>query len=561
MDGIIKLARRCTLACVALAALAVPVSAALTPAVANAAELSPYVSVSGNHLALSVDAYGSNSEAGGPIRVEKTDASETVRAAYLFAATVPGAAEPQNGDVTLEGNPLEWEAGRTIPSAIGSYNALANVTSIVKPIVDAASPGLIPLTVAEGSHTYSYDGEILAVILEDPAVSEARSFTLLYGALNPFGATFNVGLSEPGVDKANPNYALNLGLGISYGYQPAGQYSTVEVNKKLMSSSAGGQDDCAEKYSSVPDWGECGNGELITAGGIGDTTADPPNPEATDETCENEAHEPAPRCDDELYSLLPFVNENETNITFNTTNPSDNDNIFFGALEVRGGAAVIGEGITLAPPSGNNKVGEMHTVTATLQDEHGAPLENTVVHFLITSGPNAGKTGEATTGANGKASFSYSSSAAGTDTIVASFLNVAGAKFESNEVLQTWEAAAATTTPPAKTEVLATKTKSPGTAHLASTGRACVASSGYTAKVSGKLISSVTFVLDGHKLKTLKHPNSGGSYSLHVGVKSGSPHHLQINVAFSSASSKRALTIKKTLARCAAVHVKPTFTG
>ena len=48
---------------------------------------------------------------------------------------------------------------------------------------------------------------------------------------------------------------------------------------------------------------------------------------------------------------------------FYTDNPSDNDNIFFAALEVHGGAAVVGEGLTLSPASGTSKVGESHTVT------------------------------------------------------------------------------------------------------------------------------------------------------------------------------------------------------
>ena len=81
---------------------------------------------------------------------------------------------------------------------------------------------------------------------------------------------------------------------------------------------------------------------------------------------------------------MPFVNEGESSITFNTNNPSDNDNIFFGALEVHGGAAVVGEGITLAPASGTNKVGESHTVTASVQNEDGEAIEGATVHFQVT---------------------------------------------------------------------------------------------------------------------------------------------------------------------------------
>ena len=560
-------AGRCRAAKPALLALLACGALAGSASAASAAEpLSPFLTVSGEHVALSVDAYGSNEPTGGPIRVEKRDSEETVRAAYLFAASTGETEfEPKDDEVTLNGTPVEWEAAHTITSDIRSYNAVANVTSIVQPVVDGASPGLVPLTVAEGVNTYEYDGEILAVVLEDPAVNEARSLTLLYGAQNPLGDEFHVGLAEP-INKTNPSFALNLGLGISFGYQPAGQYSIVKVNNKLMSSSAGGQDDCAEKYSATPDWGACGNGELITAGGIGDSLEDPPNPEATDLECNNEAGEPAPRCDDELYSLLPFVNEGEQSLTFNTDNPSDNDNIFFASLEVHGGAAVVGEGITLSPGSGTNKTGESHTVTAAVQNEAGEGVEGATVHFQVTSGPNAGTTGEASTSATGKASFTYSSSKAGTDHISAYFTNSHETKFESNGVSETWQAPATTTTtttttttkPPAKTGVLAF-----GTAHLAHSASACVASTGYLASVSGKLIASVTFTLDGHKVTTLHKPNSHGAFTARLKLPVGSKEKLVIKVVYTAASKTHTATLKRTLARCAVVHhvSTPRFTG
>jgi hypothetical protein len=102
-----------------------------------------------------------------------------------------------------------------------------------------------------------------------------------------------------------------------------------------------------------------------------------------------------------------------------------------------------------------------------------------------------------------------------------------------------------------------------GSAHLASSRRACVASTGYLASISGKAISSVTYTLDGHRLKTLKKANSHGSYTLRIKVKAGKSHRLSIRVAFTSASHTKPVTIKRTLARCAAVKrtVAPRFTG
>ena len=43
-----------------------------------------------------------------------------------------------NGDITINGSPVSWNLVASIPSSISSNNSLADVTSIVKPIVDAA---------------------------------------------------------------------------------------------------------------------------------------------------------------------------------------------------------------------------------------------------------------------------------------------------------------------------------------------------------------------------------------------------------------------------------------
>ena len=134
---------------------------------------------------------------------------------------------------------------------------------------------------------------------------------------------------------------------------------------------------------------------------------------------------------------------------------------------------------------------------------------------------------------------------------------------------ETWEApskptttaAAVTTTPTtptAKAGVLAF-----GAAHLASSASACVASAGYLASVSGKLIASVTFTLGGHKLATVRKPNSHGAYIHRIKLPVGSKQKLVIKVVFTKASKVHASTITRSLARCAVVHhaSAPTFTG
>jgi hypothetical protein len=255
-------------------------------------------------------------------------------------------------------------------------------------------------------------------------------------------------------------------------------------------------------------------------------------------------------------------------------------------LVAGGGVVVENPFIHLTPANGAAEAGatHTHTVVATVEEEEPRKEEiaarirgslikavGKTVNFAIT-GQNSGVAGVCTTGggtpdpecktdANGQVEFTYPDShGAGQDTINASVTLPNG--------LQTTTAAFEWTPPPPpppppapapapKTEVLAF-----GSAHLAS-GRACVASSGYLASVSGKSIATVTYTLDGHKLKTLSKPNSGSAFTLRVHVKAGKKHHLAIKVTFASNTKTKPVTINKTLARCAAVHrvVKPRFTG
>ena len=138
--------------------------------------LLPFFSDSGL-ISLSVDAVGTNDPAGKPISVHK-NAGATVRKAFLFAASTGFSGyTPVDGDVALNGTPVTWDPANTIANDISSVNVESDVTSIVKPIVDAAPAGLVDLTAAEPNNTFSIDGEILAVILDDPTVTQPGSVT------------------------------------------------------------------------------------------------------------------------------------------------------------------------------------------------------------------------------------------------------------------------------------------------------------------------------------------------------------------------------------------------
>jgi hypothetical protein len=94
-------------------------------------------------------------------------------------------------------------------------------------------------------------------------------------------------------------------------------------------------------------------------------------------------------------------------------------------------------GLSLTPPTATNPLGQTHTVTAYVTDQYLNPIPGVSVDFEITSGPNAGATGTATTDSDGFATFSWTSSTVGTDTVTATIMNAAGATVEATAE-KTW---------------------------------------------------------------------------------------------------------------------------
>ncbi len=383
-----------------------------SPSPTSTTSLSPFVTETGK-ISLSIDGMGTLSDSG-VVQVEKP-AGATVRSAYLITASMSGQGPLANGTVAVAGNPVNWDAG---VSSLSWWNYRADVTPIVKPIVDAAPAGRVNITLTE-SLSSKVDGSVLAVIFNDPGVVKDNTVVLLFGGQNTAGDTFNIGLADP-LDMSDPDLALGMSLGISYGFQASGggQYSIVDVNGDRLTTSAGGEDDGASY-----------NGALITVGGLDDNSSNPADPYQTPVN---------QRTDDELYDLLPFVENGDTSIQVDTSNPSNDDNIFFGAFNLASTSAVVGEGILLSPSNAQNPLNQLHTVTATVQDDAGAPVANRTVTFEIISGPNAGNGGTTMTDADGKATFSYTSTVAGTDVIRASFIDSRQEVSYSNEVTKEW---------------------------------------------------------------------------------------------------------------------------
>lgn len=384
----------------------------LGPSEVNFGSILPVITESG-FISLSVDGLGTLAETGN-IQVDKP-AGATVRSAYLVGASTGLTNRVlADGDVKLDGTDVTWDI--TTSSSINSWNHWSNVTALVKPKVDAAAAGLVDIEVTEVA-SLGIDGVILAVIFDDPNETVSNTVVLLFGAQDVLGDTFNISLAEP-IDKTDLNLGLDMGLGISYGAQPGGQVSLVDVNGQRLTSSAGGEDD-----------GTHANGALLTVGGIGDSNVNPP-PLAPPTT----PNDP----DDEMYDLLPFVDTGDSLIVVDTINPSNDDNICFAWLFVKSATAIVGEGILLSPATATNQVGETHTVTATVKNDDGDPIEGRTVEFEVETGPHAGTAGSAVTGVDGTATFSYTGSLEGTDTIVASMMDSSGLPQTSNSVTKEW---------------------------------------------------------------------------------------------------------------------------
>jgi hypothetical protein len=368
------------------------------------------------------------------VEVDKP-AGATVRSAFLSCAAAAFNSALTDSSVTLAGVPIAWD--QNISNGIFPSNTFADVTSTVKPTVDAAAAGRVPFTIIEVS-PFAVDGCVLGVVLDNPTETKDSTVVVSFGGQATTGDTFAITLSEP-LDLSDPESGATMGLGISFSAQDqfgvggshlcgtdTGQDSQIDVNGERLTSCAGNEDDGV---------GPISNGMLFTIGGLDDAADNPTDP------LQRSADGQLPRVtDDELYDLRPFVAEGDTLITVDTLNPSNDDNIFL-AYFVTSVPAIVGEGIVLAPASAANFVGESHTVTATVADDNGQPIVGRQVTFQVISGPHAGLNGTDDTDADGKATFTYTGTAPGSDSIQASFVNSSAEVEFSNTATKDWLAA------------------------------------------------------------------------------------------------------------------------
>jgi hypothetical protein len=290
------------------------------------AALNP-VGIWNGHVGLSVDAVGSNSDPVGNIRAD-IPVGATVLAAYLYSAGTPfpwysnsptTSADYNGSGITLNGtsitNFVAFTGATALPARpeLGTFfPARADVTSLIQSL--ATGGPNYSWSVQEGTLNNRIDGEVLAVVYSDPS-KPIGSVALLDGGQKTGGETTAVSFGAPLSNVSDPSFVADMSIGDSFSYDipgPGSQVSQINIDGTRLTSAAGGFDD-----------GIGADGGLITAGGIGDTDANPPDPFSNDTSK-----------DDELYSLKPFLHMGDMGFTINTLNPSNDDNIFFMGLNI-----------------------------------------------------------------------------------------------------------------------------------------------------------------------------------------------------------------------------------
>ena len=255
----------------------------------------------------SSDGFGSLSQTG--TISASVPAGSTVLAAYLYTATYGSAPELSTDGTSLNGVVVTFSVWVNNPSYSTLSMRRADVTDIVKPIIDAGAGGIYDFTIQEV--TPQQDGEALVVVYENDSLEDS-TFSLVEGYSDILGDNFSINFSDP-IDTTDPNFFAEMFLGISFSC--CSQASTVEVNGTTITENAGNNDD----------GDQVANGALMTVGGFDDPFS-PFMPSYED--------------DHERYDISSYITNGDQSIDVYTINPSVNDNILIAGFYVNGRAAV-----------------------------------------------------------------------------------------------------------------------------------------------------------------------------------------------------------------------------
>jgi hypothetical protein len=274
-----------------------------------------------------------------PLQFEKPVGAR-VRQAFIISGDGGNRNSSPTGvptDFRLNGSAVTFTSRSVITTNPGgdSWNNFntywGDVTSLVKSTIDSASAGVHDLAFDQGDGTDgdSSEGGSLVVIFDDPN-APLSSIHLNAGTSNPAGDSFS--FSFPALTSSNLANDMLLSVGISNSFQNtmpddgeggSGYYqsSRISVNSTLFSNFAGGCDDSTTFLTSG-----CNFGGYNTIGGVGNAAHGPltrPDP-------------PVPTADQELYLLNSVMAVGQTHIDATTLNPSNDDNVYFAGLYLRG---------------------------------------------------------------------------------------------------------------------------------------------------------------------------------------------------------------------------------
>ena len=203
----------------------------------------------------SIDGVGSNNTPVGDIQAVVPTGSTVVKA-FLYSTMFNTSPVPT---VLLEGTTYSGADWTALGVNAGLQAYRADVTSQIAALIGGGSASTFNFTVEREEPNSSIDGEALVIVYSNPAEVE-RTIAVLDGFSASGGDSFAINLSDPitAANLADPGFEALMSLGIGFGYQPASQFSTVDINGQRLTSCAGGQDD-----------GGGFNGGLITVGGSG----------------------------------------------------------------------------------------------------------------------------------------------------------------------------------------------------------------------------------------------------------------------------------------------------
>ena len=264
------------------------------------ASLTAFKSFTGQY-GVSTDGWGSTSQAG--VISASVPAGSTVVAAYLYTSVYMNT-NPVGG--TLNATTVNYAAnlGATGPLNLNAWRA--DVTNLVKPVIDGGAGGIYNFDITETSA--SQDGSALVVVYSNGSLG-VSSIGILDGFSNSIGDSTSINFAQP-LDPSGVGFKAEMMLGIGFSCCN-NQFSTVKVNGQTLTNNAGNNDDGTA----------VANGSLITVGGFDDPLS-PVNPTYAQ--------------DRERYDLKSFINKGDTKIVVDTRNPSNDDNIFLAVFNITG---------------------------------------------------------------------------------------------------------------------------------------------------------------------------------------------------------------------------------